>query len=167
MIKALWSCRSTYGWWSWLRWNRWWWVWQLPMGNSGQGSGRDQEIVATLPICKILWSALPGKFSLVQNHLYASTHLIVSPTLSKRKMITLSYQPSEKPSVFVHIMSSPCPMHHANDYDDSLESLHDHVPKEILPEEFGGMQGNFDNSTCANRSINNKIYFTQLQRINE
>ena len=91
-------------------WNRWWWVLQLPMGNSGQGSGRDQEIVATLPICKILWSALPGKFSLVQNHLYASTHLIVSPTLSKRKMITLSYQPSEKPSVFVHIMSSPCTM---------------------------------------------------------
>ena len=91
-------------------WNRWWWVWQLPMGNSGQGSGRDQEIVATLPICKILWSALPGKFSLVQNHLYASTHLIVSPTLGKRKMITLSYQPSEKPSVFVHILSSPCTM---------------------------------------------------------
>ena len=56
---------------------------------------------------------------------------------------------------------------HGITFHDSLESLHDHVPKEILPEEFGGMQGIFDNSTCANRSINNKIYFTQLQRINE
>ena len=45
-----------------------------------------------------------------------------------------------------------------------MESLHIHVPKEILPSELGGTQGKFDNSNCAKAVYNNQLHFTRVQQ---
>lgn len=49
-------------------------------------------------------------------------------------------------------------------FHDSLESLHTHVPKEILPSELGGTQGHFDNSNAANAVFKNQLHFTRVQQ---
>ena len=38
-------------------------------------------------------------------------------------------------------------------FHDSLETLHQHVPKEILPTELGGPSGSYDNSACAQATL--------------
>ena len=49
-------------------------------------------------------------------------------------------------------------------FHDNLESLHFHVPKEILPRELGGTQGKFDNSNCSEAVYNNQLHFTRVQQ---
>ena len=49
-------------------------------------------------------------------------------------------------------------------FHDNLESLHSHVPKEILPRELGGTQGKFDNSNCSEAVYNNQLHFTRVQQ---
>ena len=49
-------------------------------------------------------------------------------------------------------------------FHDSLTSLHEHVPKEILPEEFGGLNGPFDNYNTANAVFDREIHFRRVQQ---
>ena len=49
-------------------------------------------------------------------------------------------------------------------FHNNLESLHIHVPKEILPSELGGTRGKFDNSNCAKAVYNNQLHFTGVQQ---
>lgn len=44
-----------------------------------------------------------------------------------------------------------------------LKSLHRHIPKEILPSEYGGTQGAFDNSKWREQLLNDQEYFTRLE----
>ena len=48
-------------------------------------------------------------------------------------------------------------------FHNSLESLHDHVPKEILPKELGGSYGSYDNSECAQAVLDIQKHFTNVQ----
>lgn len=48
---------------------------------------------------------------------------------------------------------------HGND----LKSLHRHIPREILPLEYGGSQGAFDNHAWREQIINDEDYFTRLE----
>ncbi|CAD7086529.1 unnamed protein product [Hermetia illucens] len=45
----------------------------------------------------------------------------------------------------------------------SLESLHNHIPKEILPAEYGGTQSNFDNTIWRKSILNDAEYFHHLE----
>jgi len=48
-------------------------------------------------------------------------------------------------------------------FHDSNESLHEHVPKEILPTELGGLSGSYDNSACAQATFNIEQHFAHVQ----
>lgn len=45
-----------------------------------------------------------------------------------------------------------------------LESLHKHVPSRLLPEEFGGSCGAFDNTYWRNQILANETYYEQLEQ---
>lgn len=44
-----------------------------------------------------------------------------------------------------------------------LQSLHRHIPKSILPAEYGGLQGSFDNTKWREQIINDEEYFNRLE----
>ena len=44
-----------------------------------------------------------------------------------------------------------------------MESLHEHVPKDILPEELGGNMGPFDNHDCAQAVFAIEHHFARMQ----
>ena len=48
-------------------------------------------------------------------------------------------------------------------FHDSLETLHQHVPKDILPTELGGSSGSYDNSACAQATFNIEQHFAHVQ----
>ena len=48
---------------------------------------------------------------------------------------------------------------HAN-----YEELHEYVDKNVLPEEFGGTAGKFDNSTCLEQAKTMETYFKRLEQ---
>ena len=47
---------------------------------------------------------------------------------------------------------------------NSNESLHEHIDKTILPEEYGGPLGKFDNSECAAQVYQIKDYLLEIQK---
>ena len=47
-------------------------------------------------------------------------------------------------------------------FHNNLESFHNYVDKEILPEELGGTQGPFDNSAASSAVYNMSKYFGQV-----
>ena len=49
-------------------------------------------------------------------------------------------------------------------FHNNLESFHEHVDKEILPEELGGEQGIFDNSAASTSVYSLSEYFVQVQK---
>lgn len=53
-------------------------------------------------------------------------------------------------------------MTHGND----LSSLHRHIPKEILPVEYGGLQPAFNNTKWREQIIRNENYFVRLESYN-
>ena len=50
-------------------------------------------------------------------------------------------------------------------FHPDLQSLHQHVNKDILPEELGGNAGQFDNSLCVNQTKSMEPYFKTLKDI--
>ena len=48
-------------------------------------------------------------------------------------------------------------------FHDSLETLHQYVPKEILPTELGGPSGSYNNSACAQATIGLDKYFSKVR----
>ena len=44
-----------------------------------------------------------------------------------------------------------------------MESLHQHVPKEILPAELGGLSGTYDNFACAQATFAIEQHFAHVQ----
>ena len=50
-------------------------------------------------------------------------------------------------------------------FHDSLISLHQHVPKEILPNELGGKIGNFDNNECAQAVFSIENHFNRVHEM--
>ena len=48
-------------------------------------------------------------------------------------------------------------------FHDSLETLHLHVPKEILPIELGGSSGSYDNSACAQATLGLEKHFSKVR----
>ena len=48
-------------------------------------------------------------------------------------------------------------------FHDSLETLHQHVPKEILPTELGGSSGSYDNSACAQATLDLEKHFSKVR----
>ena len=48
-------------------------------------------------------------------------------------------------------------------FHDSLETLHEHVPKEILPTELGGSSGSYDNSACAQATLGLEKHFSNVR----
>ena len=44
-----------------------------------------------------------------------------------------------------------------------MESLHEHVPKEILPTELGGLSGSYDNSACAQATLSLEKHFSKVR----
>ena len=48
-------------------------------------------------------------------------------------------------------------------FHDSLETLHQHVPKEILPTELGGPSGSYNNSACAQATIGLDKHFSKVR----
>ncbi len=48
-------------------------------------------------------------------------------------------------------------------FHNSIESLHEQVPKEILPKELGGDLGPFDNNACANAVFGIEPHFYRVQ----
>ena len=48
-------------------------------------------------------------------------------------------------------------------FHDSLETLHEHVPKEILPTELGGLSGPYDNSACAQATLSLEKHFSKVR----
>ena len=48
-------------------------------------------------------------------------------------------------------------------FHDSLETLHQHVPKEILPTELGGSSGSYDNSACAQATLGLEKHFSNVR----
>lgn len=51
---------------------------------------------------------------------------------------------------------------HGND----LKSLHRHIPKDILPTEYGGTQGGFDNIKWREQLLRDEEYFIRLEAYN-
>ena len=50
-------------------------------------------------------------------------------------------------------------------FHDSMEALHEHVPKEILPNELGGSSGPFDNAACAQATLALEQHFLKVKKI--
>ena len=50
-------------------------------------------------------------------------------------------------------------------FHDSLETLHQHVPKEILPTELGGSSGSYDNSACAQATLSLEKHFSKVRTL--
>ena len=48
-------------------------------------------------------------------------------------------------------------------FHDSLESLHEQVPKQILPNELGGLSGSYDNADCAQAVFDIEKHFANVQ----
>ena len=48
-------------------------------------------------------------------------------------------------------------------FHDSLETLHQYVPKEILPTELGGSSGSYDNSACAQATLDLEKHFSNVR----
>ena len=48
-------------------------------------------------------------------------------------------------------------------FHDSLETLHQYVPKEILPTELGGSSGSYDNSACAQATLGLEKIFSKVR----
>lgn len=48
-------------------------------------------------------------------------------------------------------------------FHSTLESLYEHVDKEVLPEEMGGNCGKFDNSVCVSQTKAMEQYFKDLK----
>ena len=48
---------------------------------------------------------------------------------------------------------------------DSYESLHKMVPKEVLPSEYGGLAGPWDNTECAEAVYKLNQYFSNVEEI--
>lgn len=51
---------------------------------------------------------------------------------------------------------------HGND----LKSLHKHIPVDILPREYGGLQGPFDNTKWREQILGDEQYFIRLETYN-
>ena len=49
-------------------------------------------------------------------------------------------------------------------FHNSNESLHEFIDKDILPEEYGGPMGKFDNSDCAAQVYHVKDYLLDMQK---
>ena len=49
-------------------------------------------------------------------------------------------------------------------FHSSLESLHEHVPKDILPEELGGDMGPYDNQHCVQAVFSIEKHFAKMQQ---
>ena len=50
-------------------------------------------------------------------------------------------------------------------FHNSLESLHEEVPKEILPQELGGDIGPFDNHDSAQAVFDIETHFNRVQEM--
>ena len=50
-------------------------------------------------------------------------------------------------------------------FHDSLETLHQYVPKEILPTELGGSSGSYDNSACAQATLSLEKHFSKVRTL--
>ena len=48
-------------------------------------------------------------------------------------------------------------------FHNSLETLRQHVPKEILPTELGGSSGSYDNSACAQATLSLEKHFSKVR----
>ena len=48
-------------------------------------------------------------------------------------------------------------------FHDDLKSLHQYVDKKILPKEYGGEIGTFDNEPCASAVYEMTEYFVQIK----
>lgn len=48
-------------------------------------------------------------------------------------------------------------------HGNNLTSLHSHVPVEILPAEYGGAAGNFNNKSWYMELLSQEKYFQQLR----
>lgn len=48
-------------------------------------------------------------------------------------------------------------------HGNSLTSLYKHIPKEILPSEYGGDQPSFDNTNWREQILNDEDYFNHLE----
>lgn len=49
-------------------------------------------------------------------------------------------------------------------HGSSLSSVHRHIPKEILPKEYGGNQPPFDNTEWRIQILNDEDYFMDLEK---
>ena len=49
-------------------------------------------------------------------------------------------------------------------FHSNYQELHEHVNKEVLPEELGGTAGKFDNSTCLEQAKTMENYFKSLEK---
>ena len=46
----------------------------------------------------------------------------------------------------------------------SFESLHEHVPKQLLPKEYGGDMGPYDNHEAAKKVFDSEIHFRRAMQ---